>query len=177
MKLQKTILSICIIAITLFTINTKAQKTVGGGLAYGSEIENIGIDITGQYFIKAPLAIEVSFTYYLPKDFGDSSSDFKIKWSELNANVNYYFKVNGNIKPYGLGGLNMSFLTIPTFNIGSIFSGGNGFENKTQSKVGLNIGGGADFDLGKNYTPFAQLKYVIGDADQLQILAGVRFKF
>ena len=180
MKSTKLFLSLCLLAFTFFTQNTNAQTTLGGGLAYGSEIENIGIDLTGQYFIKDNLAIEAAFVYYFPKDFGDGLSsvdgeDYKIKWYEINANVNYYFNMTGNIKAYGLGGLNMSIVSVPTFNLGSIFGGGAGVKNESTSKIGLNIGGGADFDLGKNFTPFAQIKYVLSDFDQLQILGGVRF--
>ncbi len=179
MKKTKLFLAIFFLAITFFIQNTNAQTTVGGGIAYGTEIENMGIDLTGQYFVKDNIAIEGSFTYYLPKDFGDGSSalgdDYKIKWYEINANANYYFKMPGKTKAYALAGLNMSFLSVPTFDFGSIFGGGSGVKNETNSEIGLNIGAGADFDLGKNFTPFAQLKYVISDADQLQILAGVRF--
>ena len=179
MKTKKIILSICFLATALFfTQKSTAQMNVGGGIAYGTEIKNMGIDVTGQYFLKDNMAIEASFTYYLPKDFGNGlGDDYKIKWYEFNTNVNYYFKLdNSSIKPYGLGGLNISFLSVPTFDIGSIFGGGDGVKNQTSSKIGLNIGAGADFDLGKNFTPFAQLKYVLSDADQLQILAGVRFE-
>ena len=179
MKTKKLILTSCLLILTLFSQNTKAQTTVGGGIAYGTEIKNMGIDLTGQYFIKDNIAIEASFTYYFPKDFGNDLSingeDFKIKWYEINANANYYFNMDGNIKAYALGGLNMSIVSIPTFDIGSVFGGGSGVKNASSSKIGLNIGAGADFDLGKNMTPFAQLKYVLSDFDQLQILAGVRF--
>lgn len=178
--MKKLILSICLLALTFLTQKTNAQTTVGGGIAYGTEIENMGINLTGQYFIKDNLAIAGSFTYYFPKDFGNdlgiNGEDYKIKWYEINANVNYYFDIPGNIKPYGLGGLNFSIVSIPTFDFGGFFGGGgNGVKNVSTSKIGLNIGGGADFDLGKNFTPFAQLKYVLSDFDQLQILAGVRF--
>ncbi len=179
MKTKKLILSICLLALTFLTQKTNAQTTVGGGIAYGTEIENMGINLTGQYFIKDNLAIAASFTYYFPKDFGADLSiggeDFKIKWYEINANANYYFNMEGNIKAYALGGLNMSIISIPTFNIGGVFGGGTGVKNVSSSKIGLNIGAGADFNLGKNITPFAQLKYVLSDFDQLQILAGVRF--
>ncbi len=152
----------------------QAQTTIGGGVAYGTEIESIGIDLTGQYFFSDNLAGEVSFTYYFPKDYG--FDDFQIKWYEINANVNYYFgEADGSFKPYGIGGLNMAFVSVPTFNYGNIFTGGGEIETATNSEFGLNIGAGADFDMDSNITPFAQIKYVIGNANQLQILAGIRF--
>ncbi len=171
MKTKIIILSLCLFTL-LFTQKIDAQITMGGGLAYGSEIENVGINITGQYFMKDNIAIEGSFTYYIPKSFGSIlvlGADYSIKWYEINVNANYYF-MEGKIKPYGLAGLNYSIISIPTFiNFGSDLT------NESSSKIGLNIGGGVDFDLGKKIIPFAQLKYVVGDFDQLQILAGARF--
>ncbi len=174
MNTKNTLQILTLLIITAFSLQTiKAQTTLGGGLAYGTEIENIGIDVTGQYFLKDNMAIETSFTYYLPKDIG-LGSDFQFKWSEFNANLNYYFNANGNISPYGIGGINMTFLSSPDIT-GSLFGGGE-IKNTTSSEFGLNIGVGADFSISDSITPFAHLKYVLGNADQLQILGGVRFE-
>jgi outer membrane protein X len=176
MNTKKTFRGILTTVLTMFIFNViQAQMTLGGGLAYGTEIENLGIDVTGQYFINDNIAIEGSFTYYLPKDFGNGlGNDYKIKWYEINADVNYYFS-EGNVSPYGVGGLNMAFVSVPYVDVNDYLGGGDGVSYKTNSEIGLNLGVGADFDLGSNITPFGQIKYVLGDADQLQILGGVRF--
>ncbi|TRX62568.1 porin family protein [Fulvivirga sp. M361] len=141
--------------------------TVGGGFAYGTEIENIGLHLDGQYFIKENLAIAPSFYYYFPKEVVPG---FDLKWFEFNANVNYYFELDSEVRPYALGGLNFAFLTVP-----SVSFLGFETEKETSTEVGLNIGAGADFPLGGSVTPFGELRYIIGDADQLAIAAGVRF--
>ena len=157
------------VAITFFTQKMNAQTTIGGGIAYGTEIENIGINATAQFFIKENIAIAPSFTYYLPKKV---TGDFSFEWYEISADGNYYFNIpDSKIKPYGLAGLNLSIVSIPSFNFGGFRT-----ESISDTNFGFNIGGGADFDLGENITPFAQLRYTISSLNQLVIMAGVRFK-
>ena len=44
--------------------NVNAQKRVGAGLSWGSEIDDIGINFNGEIFFKGNLAIAPKFTYY-----------------------------------------------------------------------------------------------------------------
>ena len=148
-------------AINLFGSDVYAQKTLGGGIAYGTEIESIGIHADAQFFINDNLAISPSVLYYFPKEIYEG---FNYKWFEVNANANVY----------GIAGLNIAFISFPFLNFGGIF-GGSDFNNSTSTKIGLNIGVGADFDIGSNIVPFGQLRYNISSFDQLAIEAGVRF--
>jgi len=170
MNAQQKLIFLSLFSIVFFSQKTNAQITVGGGLAYGTEIETVGFNATGQYFIKENIAIVPSFTYYLPRNI---VGNFSLKWFEINADINYYFDLeNSNIKPYGLGGLNYSIITVPSFDFGILGSS----DSSSNSELGFNLGAGADYDLGKKITPFAQLKYTLGDADQLTILAGIRYE-
>jgi hypothetical protein len=38
------------------------------------------------------------------------------------------------------------------------------------------VGAGANFNIGKNWEPFTELKFVLGDADQLGLFFGAKFK-
>lgn len=172
MKTKKRIaLTITSIIIALFfTHKTNAQTIIGGGIAYGTEIESIGVNATGQFFIQENIAIAPSFTYYLPKTI---AGDFSLKWYEINADVNYYFEIpDSKIKFYGLAGLNLSFVSIPSFNFGGFGIS----DSNTNSEFGFNIGAGADFNIDKKITPFAQLKYTISSVNQLAIMAGIRYE-
>jgi len=160
----------------IFIQNGHAQKNIGGGISYGTEIESVGITVNGQFFLKSHtnIAIAPSFTYYFPKDFGGLGGNYKFKWYEINADANYYFTTEGT-KFYALGGLNIAMVSVPTFDLGVIFGGGSGVSSKTQSKIGINLGAGADFEMG-NLAPFAQIKYSLSSFDQLALTVGVRFK-
>lgn len=140
---------VCLMA----AVDSSAQK-IGVMLGYGTEVEELGIGINGEFNINDKVSISPSFVYWFPED--------PISWWEFNANVNYYFTKAGSADFYGLAGINL---------FGYNIENGDG-----QSEVGLNLGAGANFDIGKSWEPFTELKFVIGDADQLGLFFGVKFK-
>ena len=153
--------------------NSKGSEnfSIGGLLAYGTEIENLGIGVNAEFAITENLRISPSFIYYLPKDHGI----IKTNWFELNANANYYFIQDDKFDFFGLGGLNYSNVSVK-YN-GPKFAGVPGNMSASDGRFGLNLGAGANMHLSNdNITPFAELKYVIIDGGQLVIAAGVRFK-
>ncbi|WP_372936699.1 outer membrane protein [Seonamhaeicola sp.] len=155
--------------IVMFSLNISAQTEtkLGGFLAYGTEIEYIGIGANAEFPIMEKLTISPSFIFYLPKD----ESGIKINWFEVNANANYYFLAEDNIDVYGIAGLNYSSVKVTyddSYGYLGDFSASDG-------RFGLNIGGGANFNLSGSITPFAELKYVIIDEGQLVIAGGVKF--
>lgn len=150
-----------------FTSVSSAQtdNRFGVMLAYGTEIENIGLGINADFPVAENLTIAPSFIYYFPKDYfgGD------MNWWELNADANYYFVENESLGFYGLAGLNYSHVSFD-------FDSPMGSVDSSDGEFGVNLGVGANFNIQSSVTPFAQLKYVIIDGSQLVIAAGVRFR-
>ncbi|MBQ4913927.1 outer membrane beta-barrel protein [Maribacter sp. MMG018] len=167
MKTTKIILCMTLLLLGVQYSKAQDEMRIGGMLAYGTEVENIGIGVTAAFPIMDKMTIAPSFIFYLPKDeFG-----VKINWFELNANANYYFLDEGNLDVYGLGGLNFSSVSVKYDNA-SIYGSG---LSASDGRVGLNLGGGANFDIGTSFLLFSELKYVIIDQGQLVIAAGVKF--
>ncbi len=164
--MRNKILILIGIAIIASCSQSFAQTKLGGGLAYGSEIENVGINVHGEYFFNEQWSGEVGFVYFLPKNI---VGDLNLKWFEINTNAHYYFDVD-NVEPYAIGGLNIAIVSSDFVNP---FTGEQSSVSNTE--VGLNIGGGVSFDIGSAVKPFGELRYVLGDADQLVIGGGVRF--
>lgn len=175
MKNQKLfIAAFTLIFMGFFSNTTHAQDidtSIGGMLAYGTEIENLGIGVNAEFGIADNLSISPSFIYYLPKTYGI----IKTNWLEFNANANYYFVRDDKFDFFGLGGLNYSSISVKYD--GPVFEGLGIKGSTSDGRFGLNLGAGANMKLSNdNITPFAELKYVIIDGGQLVIAAGVRFK-
>ncbi|MEM5566957.1 outer membrane beta-barrel protein [Psychroserpens sp. AS72] len=166
-KLSLLVTALLIFTTSSYTVKAQTETKIGGFLAYGTEIENIGIGVNAEFTILENLTISPSFIYYLPKD----ESGIKINWIEFNANANYYFIDKKNIDVYGIGGLNYTNVKVE-YDGDSIF--GNDL-SASDSRIGLNLGGGANFKIGNKIIPFTELKYVIIDTGQLVIAAGVKF--
>lgn len=173
MKTQNLIIiTLSVLFITLFTKNAQAQEIetrIGGMVAYGTEIENVGIGVDAEFGILDQLSISPSFIYYLPKKNGP----IKATWFEFNGDAHYYFVQDEKFDFYGLAGLNYTHVNVKFDN--GAFNELIGNTNSSDGRVGLNLGGGANLNLEGNITPFAELKYVIMDGGQLVIAAGVKF--
>lgn len=161
---MKKILSIStlVIALALFA-NTDAfaqegQFKAGAGLGYATQVEAMGIQGGVTYGFTDEIAAAANFTYY----FADDPVTF---W-ELNANGHYNFLNEDGTAVYGLAGLNYANQEVDLGQFGSA----------SASEVGLNLGAGAEFDVDFAMV-YAELKYVIGNFDKLDIAAGLRFPF
>lgn len=139
------------------SLATQGQETIGTGLAYGSEIENLGMGINAEFDLNEQIDISPSFIFY----FKNNNTSM---W-ELNGNINYIFNDSGPTF-YGIVGLNIT---------GVKFEGGGAFEDRSDSELGFNLGIGASFAQTGSVIPFAEAKYVLSDFDQLSLFGGVRF--
>ena len=156
-----------------------AQVKVYPGLVFGSEIETAGITVGAEFFVTDKVSITPDFILYFPNKessiIGGSRIEVKSKLWELNGNVHYYFVNKSNISFYGLGGLNYSHAAV-SYKETDVDDG----EIEAQfeaddGEVGINLGAGANFPVGRNFTPFAEIKYVAASTDQLVIGAGLKF--
>jgi len=138
---------------------------LGGQLAFGTEIESLGIGANFDYAITDVILLAPSLVYFFGKSEGE------IDWSlfEVNLNGNYLFATgNSNIIPYALAGINLSFWSVNYEGFGNFGGLGN------DTNIGLNLGGGADFVV-NTFFVFGELRYVISSSDQLVIVGGVKF--
>ncbi|MCC5927152.1 MAG: outer membrane beta-barrel protein [Bacteroidetes bacterium] len=163
---------LAVLLLVTFNSLTQAQSqegdiSVGIGLAYGFDLEEPAIGLGGVYTINEQFRAAVDLHYYLiaSENFGGVDIDYNV-W-ELNMNAHYMF-VNDETKTlYALGGINYFRIKVSAsegaFNI-----------SESDSEVGLNLGGGAEYNLG-NFRLYGELKFSLGDASQMFLGAGVRF--
>lgn len=143
----------------------KGAMRVGGSLAFGTEIESLGIGARFDYAITDQILLAPDLLYF----FGKSESGFDLNWFDINLNGNYLFNIsNPDIIPYGLAGFNIAIVSVD-YDAGSFFEG-----SSSSTDIGFNLGGGADFVVG-NLFVFGELRYVLSSADQLVIAGGVKF--
>lgn len=139
----------------------KGIKAVGAHLGYGSEIKSVSIGLKFQYNITDNIRLEPSMNYFFEKD--------EISQLDLNANAHYLFPMASNIRLYPLGGL--------TFARWSFDYDVNGFSNDV-TRLGVNLGGGAEMDITDKLMINCELKYqFVSDFDQAVFNVGVAYMF
>jgi opacity protein-like surface antigen len=163
--MKKITTSIFLVLFSVLAVQSaQAQFKAGVGLMYGSEVEQLGIRVDGVYTINEQFRGVADFGYYFPEDMNGGS----INYWELNINGNYMFfsDPDQGLNAYALAGLNFFNASVEI----------DGFGSSSSNETGLNLGAGLEYNLDFAEL-FAEAKFVISDADQLNIGAGLRFPF
>ena len=135
----------------------KGIQAAGVHLSYGTEIESFGIGVKYQYNITDNIRLEPSMNYFFENNGVDMF--------DLNANAHYLFPMASNIRVYPLAGL--------TF---ASWDAGKGVDNIT--RLGVNLGGGAEFDIADNLMLNFELKdQFVSDLDQAVFNVGIAYMF
>lgn len=132
----------------------KGIQAAGVHLTYGTEIESFGIGVKYQYNITDNIRLEPSMNYFFENNGVDMF--------DINANAHYLFPMASNIRVYPLAGL-----TFARWDFG-----------KVVTRLGVNVGGGAEMDITDNLMLNFELKYqVVSDLDQAVFNVGIAYMF
>ncbi|TJZ63375.1 hypothetical protein FAZ15_03590 [Sphingobacterium olei] len=165
--MKKSLLAIAFILSGMTFVQAQQPIRVGVFGGYGTKIEKPAIGAIGEIGILDKLTVSPSFAYY----FLEKNEFAKASFFEFNANANYYFVTGGPFNAYGLAGLQIARSSV-SMDLGDF---GFGDFGGSSSKVGLNVGGGANLDFGSKILPFAEVKYTISGAEQLGVFLGVKY--
>lgn len=172
--MRKLFLTAVIALLSIGAYAQKGQTYLGGQLAYPTDIESLGIGVKGGYGITDAIRAQATFDYFLKKN--------NVSWWDLNLDVHYLFPLGNNIKLYPLAGL--TYLrgsvdgvthTVDT-PAGSVTVGSN--DSYSDGNLGLNLGGGFQYDLTDKLVLNAEVKFqIIKNTNQGVISAGLAYKF
>lgn len=167
---MKTIQKLLFILLFCFAITTvSAQWLVGGGIGYHSKAASSGLTAKGEIEIMENIALSPAISYYFGhKVYGHSTSLVSL---DVNGHYYFYFPEFEPLTAYPLAGLNFSSYNSPFRND---FTGISGSDRK--GIFGINLGGGARWQLNQSLAAFAEVRYTInGDFSDVVPLAGVLF--
>lgn len=162
--MKKLLLLVCAAVMSLSASAQAGDKALGAQLVFGSETNNIGLGVKGQYYFTDQLRGEASVDYFF-KNKGVSMWD-------INANVHYLFDVANKVKVYPLAGLGYTNWSYKLEYDNVTLAKG------TDGRLAVNLGGGAEYELTKDLSVNAELKYqIISHYNQLVLGVGVAYKF
>jgi len=166
-----------LLAIVPFSINTYSQKSIGGGLCYGTGnyAKNVGISIKTAYQVSPEIVVSPDFSLFFPERTVYSwGNEEHRSFFTLNVNGHYLFLIEEKIEVYPLSGLNISFHNVKS----EVFTGiTNNFNttNTFNTEVGLNIGAGGKYKFSDKLSAISEIKYVISLYDQAVVMAGITY--
>ena len=136
----------------------KGIQAAGIHLSYGTEIESFGIGVKYQYNITDNIRLEPSMNYFFENHGVDQF--------DINANAHYLFPMASNIRVYPLAGL-----TFARWDFGKHLG-------DDVTRLGVNLGGGAEMDITDNLLLNFELKYqFVSDFDQAIFNVGIAYMF
>ena len=128
----------CFIFLPLFSFG---QLSVGGGGAYSTSNENLGVQVRGMYRLNDQLRPSINFTYYI-----DGAGSTTI--TEFNAHLQYLGVRKEQFNIYGLVGINAFRVKIQ-----------DSTDTDRINDIGLDVGGGIDFKLSDKLSGLVEAKY------------------
>lgn len=165
MRSKSIVGTLLILAVVfIFAADLKAQK-VGLGLGYGDKIQNIGGRIDGQFQFHQHFRVSGDIGIYLTKEFPERAERWN--WWSVNLNLDFVFLDLGRFRSYARTGVNYA-------NLKRVFAQTG--VTSVESQIGLNIGGGLEYDLdfGSLYSEFRYT--LIEERFQQQVMnMGLRF--
>ena len=176
--MKKNLLFALFAIISMGAFAQVGEKTIGLNVSYGTEIKNIGIGVKGQYNFTDAIRGEASFDYFLKKD--------GLSMWDANLNAHYLFPLGNKLKVYPLVGLSFTNwktdLTLELDDEDKEFLGEDWEDEDlgswSESKFGINLGGGIQYDLTDKLVFSAEAKYqIISNFDQAVFSVGIAYKF
>jgi opacity protein-like surface antigen len=181
MKRISLALFFCFIATGLVFGQGLGFYAIGGGLGFVN-VSNSGESLSGFGFnaranlgdITSNLRLVPEIYYWsTSKDFGEGV-EWKFSDFALNANVQYRFEMEGSFEPYVGGGLGLNFVS-STVSASIPFFGTSSF-SATTTEFGLNLLGGANFNMAGKIVPWGEVRYVIvSNMNHFMITAGILY--
>lgn len=166
--------SILIIAVVFLSLSSHAQSgfessnlRIGLGLLYATEIDNVGLNLTGTYSLTSFWEGSVGFSHIFKKNYST--------WNILDLDGHYiFFDDDSGLNVYGLAGLSLAFWKVKT---DAISYAGMTIPEQTASgtEAGLNIGVGMNYKLSDRLNIAPEIRYTIMDGSYLRLGVAVQY--
>jgi hypothetical protein len=162
------------------SIQTKAQEVGGGLLIATDEVFNLGLDFRGTYAFNEDWRGAFSVDYFFPQKESfvvlGTVSELTYSAVSFNFEANYFVEEMelAFARVYAIAGLN--YINV---NVSGETTGPGGVTlldaSGNDSGVNINLGLGLDFNSSQNLVPFSEIKFSLGESNDLLLLGGVKF--
>lgn len=142
-------------------VSSSQSIMVGAGGIYGTDIEQVGVNARVYYGLNEQICFGPEFSYFPKVTHGSES----IQLNEYGFVVHYIFEIKEEVGLYPLLGINYSVEE-------SEYLG----YTHTNKAMGAAIGAGMHLEV-KNFMPFIEYKYIMGELSQSTFSLGVIYNF
>ena len=141
--------------------------SVGAGIAYGFDVEEIGIQVGGTYTFNPNIRFGADIIYWLLPSEDFFGASFDMNAFEINGNFHYIFHDTRDLTLYGLASAGIHIVSV------SVDIPGFGSESESDSDVAIGVGAGVEYNLG-GLKLYAEPRVFLSGLDQFALSAGIR---
>lgn len=169
--MKKVFLALIVVLLTgVSAFAQEGEKSIGLKLNYGGEIESFGLGANFTYNVTNAIRINPSINYYFKHNH--------VSLFNVDADFHYLFPFAEGFAAYPLIGITFQNWKAHSY---TIYGNEWGFINtnsKNFTRLGINAGGGLQYDINAEWRAFTELKYsIVNDFDQLVFSLGVAWRF
>jgi len=163
------------VLIIFFSINSNAQFIIGPKFGFNTYHGQVGGGLQAGVIAGDKIKVTLDFMSYSPIENNEtttspySSRNETSYFLEFNFNFSYLFKFD-KARVYPILGMNIANVDQSVSMYQSMVGSTN--TESSMTKVGINIGAGAQYNLGI-VSPFVEAKYSISDFENATIGAGI----
>lgn len=136
-----------------------AQVEIGGGLVFGTEADEIGLDLKGRIPLSPRFDLSPGVNFFVFESEGANQFYY---W-EVNGDVHALFDATPKLVVHPLLGLNLG---VKQWRYGNR-------PDDSEVQLGLNLGGGAAYYFTPSVAAFSELKFVLSQFDQAVLTLGI----
>lgn len=147
------------------------DNAAGVDIAYGTDVNMVGIALKYQHYFSDNLRIQPSFTYYFEKD--------KSNMYSLDLDAHYLFNFAEKHNVYPIFGFTLLDVHWKDFCEGKTNSEGDlKYDSHNHLRFGVNVGAGYQFDITDDFSVNLNAKYqIVSTHGQFVIGVGCAVKF
>lgn len=155
-----------------------AQVSLGGGLAFATDLNKAGVQLQGTYSINDEWGVKGGLNFYLPDKYSYWGYETKISWWSLYCDAMYSFYAADKIHLYGVGGPLITVLRFKTkYSSEWEDEFGMGLDDSDSDvRLGLGIGCLGEYNLSEKLSLFSELKVNLASGSYINLNAGVLFR-
>lgn len=146
-------------------VNPSGTNYLGVNASYATDFDGVGLGLKVNHQFPRNFRLEFSGDYFFKHD--------NVSFWDLNANLHYLFPIGSNFTLYPLGGL-----TFTSYHFSTPAYPGVPSVSDTSNHLGVNIGGGVQYNITQDWAINAEMKYLgISDYDQGIFTIGIAHTF
>lgn len=155
--MKKLLVVMCAMLVSIGAFAQKGEQNIGAHVLYGTNMKNIGIGVKYQKNFTDAIRLEAVGDYYPKSDY--------FSMFDVNVNGHYLFSLSNKVIAYPLVGINFTSWREDSDDI-----------VLKDSSIGLNLGGGIQYQLTNKIRIGAELKYqTISGYNTTVIGAGITY--